>query len=288
MFIYLITQVVPHIAWRGWADVVAVGAYLSGLIPLLSDYFQKENFTVYTARSGSAALVKAAECLPDIILLNLMLPGMDGYEVSPIEFSLLECFMRHPYQAFNRLQLMENSHGFAFDGYERTIDAHIRNLRQLELHRQAVDINLLLQHSTDMLAPLLEEKQLTFSLEPAENLPLLSIDADRINQVIYNLLTNAIRYTHPQTTIHIQSFLQAGEVCVDIRDEGPGIAPADLPYVFDHFYRSEKSRNRHSGGSGIGLALARQFAEIHDGTLTAENLPAGGSRFTLRLPVKAG
>ena len=51
-------------------------------------------------------------------------------ELTPIEFSLLECFMKHPYQAFNRLQLMENSHGFAFDGYERTIDAHIRNLRR--------------------------------------------------------------------------------------------------------------------------------------------------------------
>lgn len=188
---------------------------------LLKDYLQKENFQVYTVGSGPAALSMAAECQPDIVLLDLMLPGMDGCEVcrrlradsavpiimltardaeadrlngleigaddyvtkpfsgrelvarirallrrsygslaaanstvweigglildstrhlvqrdgvpvelTPIEFSLLECFMKHPHQAFNRLQLMENSHGFAFDGYERTIDAHIRNLRR--------------------------------------------------------------------------------------------------------------------------------------------------------------
>lgn len=163
-------------------------------------------------------------------------------------------------------------------------DLSLAEVRQLELHRQEVDINLLLQHGADMLTPLLEEKQLQFSLSLAENIPLLQLDADRINQVIYNLLTNAIRYTNPQTSIHINSYIQDEKVCVAITDEGPGIPPADLPYVFDHFYRSEKSRNRHSGGSGIGLALARQFAAIHNGAITAENIPEGGSRFVLKLP----
>lgn len=168
-------------------------------------------------------------------------------------------------------------------------DLSLAEVRQLELHRKETDLNLLVRHATEMLAPLLEEKQLRFSLELDASLPHLWVDPDRMNQVFYNVLTNAIRYTYKNTTIHIRSYLSDSSVCLEISDEGPGIAPADLPYVFDHFYLGEKSRSRAYGGSGIGLALARQFVDIHDGSIMAKNLSnRGGTSILVCLPITIG
>jgi two-component system sensor histidine kinase BaeS len=160
-------------------------------------------------------------------------------------------------------------------------DLSLAEVRQLDLHLQEVDVNLLLRHTVEMLPPLLEEKRLSFEVTLDDSLPKLLLDSDRMNQVFYNLLINAIRYTHPGTVIHIGSFRQEGKVCLVVTDEGPGIPAADLPHVFEHFYRGEKSRNRTRGGSGLGLALARQFVEVHDGTIRAENMPQGGNSFVI-------
>lgn len=164
-------------------------------------------------------------------------------------------------------------------------DLSLAEVRQLELHRKKTDLNLLLRHATEMLVPLLEEKQLRFSLELDTSLPHLWIDPDRMSQVFYNILINAVRYTYKNTTIHVRSYPGDDSVYLEISDEGPGIAPEDLPYVFDHFYLGEKSRSRAYGGSGIGLALARQFVDIHDGSIIAKNLSdRGGTSILLCLP----
>jgi signal transduction histidine kinase len=96
---------------------------------------------------------------------------------------------------------------------------------------------------------------------------------------------NAQRYTRQGTRIDI-SILQDGAFArVDVRDHGDGIAPEDLPHIFDRFYRADPSRERESGGTGLGLAIARNLAEAHGGTLSAENHPEGGAVFSLRLPI---
>ncbi|MEC3995384.1 ATP-binding protein [Actinacidiphila sp. DG2A-62] len=74
---------------------------------------------------------------------------------------------------------------------------------------------------------------------------------------------------------------------IDVADSGSGIAPEDLPYVFDRFWRAEKSRSRSTGGSGLGLAIARKLTEAHGGTLTVASTPARGTVFTVRLPADA-
>lgn len=164
-------------------------------------------------------------------------------------------------------------------------DLSLAEVRQLELNLKETHIGPLLCHATEMLAPLLEEKELSFAFALREGLPPLLVDTDRISQVFYNLLINAIRYTRPRTVIQISCYEKDGGICVEIADEGPGIPQADIPYIFDHFYRGEKSRSRAGGGSGLGLALARQFVEIHDGNIRVANLPAGGTCFTVWLPV---
>lgn len=163
-------------------------------------------------------------------------------------------------------------------------DLSLAEVRQLDLYKQETDINLLLRRASDMLEPMLEDKRLRFSLKLDDSLPAMQLDADRMNQAFYNILTNAVRYTNEGTTIHVTSLRQPDGACITITDEGPGIAPADLPYIFNHFYRGDKSRSRAAGGSGIGLALARQFVEVHGGSIWAESKAGQGTSFILRLP----
>lgn len=108
-------------------------------------------------------------------------------------------------------------------------------------------------------------------------------DSGRVVQVLQNLIRNAIRFT-PEGGIVLVSAAVAGDtVELSVRDTGAGIAAADLPLVFDRFYRSDRSRNRASGGAGLGLAIARELVEAMHGTLEAESTAGEGSMFTIRL-----
>lgn len=162
-------------------------------------------------------------------------------------------------------------------------DLSLAQVHRLELHLQPVDLDEKVERAADMLEPLLEEKKLRFVKELAPGLPARQLDPDRLNQILYNLITNAIRYTHPGTPILLKTEPAGERVRLTIADEGPGIAPEDLPHVFEQFYRGDKSRNRASGGSGIGLSLAKSFVEAQGGTITARNRKEGGAEFVVEL-----
>lgn len=163
-------------------------------------------------------------------------------------------------------------------------DLSLAQVHKLELHPQTLDVSEKVRRAADMLEPLLEEKHLQFKRQLAEDLPSLQLDPDRLNQILYNLITNAIRYTTPGTTITLQTEKTPRGVRLVVADEGPGIAPEDLPHVFEQFYRGDKSRNRASGGSGIGLSLAKSFVEAQGGSIRAENRPTGGAAFIIDFP----
>lgn len=107
----------------------------------------------------------------------------------------------------------------------------------------------------------------------------------RLARLLGNLLDNAAKFSPPDGTVEVAVACAAGAVEVSVRDHGPGIAPEDLPHVFDRFYRAPAARALP--GSGLGLAMARQIARAHGADLTAEAAPGGGARFRLRLPVEA-
>lgn len=109
-------------------------------------------------------------------------------------------------------------------------------------------------------------------------------DRARVVQVIQNLIRNAIRFTPEGGIILVGAASRGTEIEVTVRDTGAGIAPDDLPYVFDRFYRAERSRNRGSGGAGLGLTIARQLIESMAGTITVESALDEGTTFTIRLP----
>lgn len=108
-------------------------------------------------------------------------------------------------------------------------------------------------------------------------------DPNRLKQVFLNLLSNALKYTPHGGTVSLELRAEKRVILVRLSDNGPGITPADLPYIFERLYRGDKSRNRATGGSGIGLAIAKAIVEAHDGEIWADSSSAGAT-FHIRFP----
>ena len=132
-------------------------------------------------------------------------------------------------------------------------------------------------------------------LEFADGLPDVTVDATRVAQIIGNLVDNAVVHTPAGGTVTVAAGALAagaladvrtgdGTVYVSVTDTGAGIAPDDLEQIFDRFYRTDPSRSRATGGSGLGLTIARQLAVAHGGALTVESTLGKGSRFICALP----
>ena len=116
-------------------------------------------------------------------------------------------------------------------------------------------------------------------------LPLVDVDATRVGQVLRNLLNNGVAHTPSGGEITVSARAMDQEVVVSVRDTGSGIAPEHLPYVFDRFYRADKSRARQTGGAGLGLAIVKQLVVAHGGSISVESVPGQGSTFTFTLPI---
>jgi two-component system, OmpR family, phosphate regulon sensor histidine kinase PhoR len=119
--------------------------------------------------------------------------------------------------------------------------------------------------------------------ECPEDLPPVKADPVRIEQVLINLLHNAIKFTPPGGTITVSAKAQGGEVLFSIRDTGVGISGEDLSRIFERFYKADRSRS--GGGTGLGLAIARHIVESHGGRIWAESTEGKGSTFYFTLPV---
>ena len=182
--------------------------------------------------------------------------------------------------------------------YEETVYLNkiIRELRdlslaeagQLRLDKQQSDINLLVNRAVQLMKPLADEKRIQFICDLRE-VPQVQIDASRINQVVYNLLSNALRYTPDGGQVGVTTTVVAERakrfVTISVRDNGKGISAADLPHIFEHFYRADLARDRKSGGSGIGLAIVKQLVELHGGRVEVKSEIGIGSEFRIYLPI---
>jgi len=112
----------------------------------------------------------------------------------------------------------------------------------------------------------------------------LEMDFGLMEQVIANLLYNAVKYTPTGTPIDINAAVEGNALCIRVTDHGGGIAPQDIDHVFEKFYRVPGVA---AGGTGLGLSIAKGFVEAHGGTISVANLTSGGAEFTIRLPIKA-
>ncbi len=155
----------------------------------------------------------------------------------------------------------------------------------LKLVCQAENIAGLINQTVTVVQAKALAKGLTISAVLSEMLPLVNIDAHRISQVLRNLLENAIAYTASGGSITVAVKRQDNRMIeVSVTDTGQGIPAEELPFIFERFYRVDKSRTRATGGSGLGLTIARRLVEAHGGKITAQSEQGKGSRFSFTLP----
>jgi len=110
-------------------------------------------------------------------------------------------------------------------------------------------------------------------------------DAERLRQMLVNLINNAIQYTAPDGRVDLSLERKAGQAQITVSDTGQGIAPEALPFIFDRFYRTDKARSRAAGGTGLGLSIVKWVVDAHDGEIDVESEPGEGTTFRVRLPL---
>jgi len=159
---------------------------------------------------------------------------------------------------------------------------------QLKLEFVRIDFYDLVKRTLESFIPQAITRDIKIHLSKPGNedtLPEIYIDPQRVEQILSNLLANALRYTPNDGLIELEIFQDSKYIHLNLHDNGPGIPSKALPMVFQRFYRADQSRSRDEGGSGLGLAIAHKLAQAHGGLLNAANHPQGGAIFTLQLPV---
>ena len=160
---------------------------------------------------------------------------------------------------------------------------------KLQLTLGPVDLVAVVDAALDAVRPALEAKQIRIETTIDAGLRIISGDADRLQQVVWNLLSNATKFTPTGGKIDVRVSYDESYVQISVSDTGPGIDPAFLPHVFERFRQADGSTTRTHGGLGLGLAIVRHLVELHGGTITAENRNDGpGAVFSLKLRLPTG
>jgi two-component system, OmpR family, phosphate regulon sensor histidine kinase PhoR len=153
-----------------------------------------------------------------------------------------------------------------------------------QLHLDDVDVGRVALESVDRLRPFAERQGIRLEVDVAPDLPLIRGEASRLGQVFANLVHNAVKFSPPDSTVTV-SVRQVGEaVEASVADRGIGVGAADLPRIFERFYKADRSRTA-GGGTGLGLAIARHIVSGHGGRLTVASREGEGATFTMSLPV---
>jgi signal transduction histidine kinase len=168
---------------------------------------------------------------------------------------------------------------------EQILDLSRFESGDVPLEREDVDVDALVRTVVSEVEAGRADRLVHVRAEIPEALPPLWADRERIHQVLFNLLDNAVRFTQPGGEVVI-SAIQSGSRCeVRVTDTGPGIPPEHLPFLFERFYRVDQARSRGDGGTGIGLAIARSVVEAHGGRIRADSEVGRGSVFTFDVPL---
>jgi signal transduction histidine kinase len=156
---------------------------------------------------------------------------------------------------------------------------------RLSMHPRPCSIENIFETILETIGVQMEDENITLVREIAPNLPSIVADAQRIEQVLLNLLANAIRHTPAEGSILVRAEHIEGDVQVSINDSGTGLSDIDLQHVFDRFYRADEARTSDDTGAGLGLSIAKALIEAHGGRIWAENTPNSGACFSFTLPI---
>lgn len=158
---------------------------------------------------------------------------------------------------------------------------------RLDIFRRDVDLGELLERLRGEMEPQARAKNLTLRVEIGAGLGHIITDADRLRQILINLISNAIKFTH-QGGVTIRAERAGDSFLVAVEDTGVGIPPEQQEHIFDEFYQADQSSTRTAGGTGLGLAIARRLTQLLEGRLMVHSVPGQGSLFTVVLPANAG
>ncbi len=168
---------------------------------------------------------------------------------------------------------------------EQLLDLSKLESGEVPLRREEVALAPLVSRVMSEIEVASADRDVEVSSDLPDDLPAIEADPERVHQVIFNLVDNAVRFTPEGGEVRIEAHRHDGAVEVSVADTGVGIPPEALPRLFERFYRVDPARARGDGGTGIGLAIARSVVEAHGGTIRAESEPGQGSTFTFDLPV---
>ena len=152
-----------------------------------------------------------------------------------------------------------------------------------DMKRDSVDISELTLETIRMLTPAAEQNHQVIS-EDVEGGLYLYGDKSKLNQIIYNLMDNAIKYTPEEGIISVSLREEDGDIVWRVKDNGVGIPEEDQEHIFERFYRVDKSHSREIGGTGLGLSIVKQMVKMHGGTITVHSEPGKGSEFVVTFP----
>lgn len=157
---------------------------------------------------------------------------------------------------------------------------------KLNLNRSNFNMSKEVHNVIDTFQPIYTKVDHSLTSSIKEDI-IINMDLDKLKQIIYNLLSNSIKYLNKNGTVFISLEVEKNQVILTITDNGIGIEKEDLPYIFDRFYRSDSSRNRDSGGTGLGLSIVRSFVEAHSGNIYIDSVYGEGAEIRIVLPLEA-
>ena len=163
-------------------------------------------------------------------------------------------------------------------------DLALAEAGRLPLHREAVALAPAIDAAVAAVSATARERGVTLRTDVAASTPAADVDPARLAQVLRNLLTNALTHCREGGRVTVSAAAAGESVAIVVADDGVGIAAEHLPHVFDRFYRADPARSRASGNAGLGLAIVRQLAQAHGGSVAAQSRPGEGARFTVTLP----
>jgi signal transduction histidine kinase len=156
---------------------------------------------------------------------------------------------------------------------------------KLRIEPKPTPVGPLVQRVGRQMRPHFEEKNQRFTVSVEKDLPDVDADADRIAQVLANLLTNANKYAPEEARVRLAATRVGDEVEFAVTDNGPGLGEEELDHVFDRFWRAQSGETQEVGGTGLGLAIAKSLVELHSGAISANSIPGKGATFRFVLPI---
>lgn len=157
---------------------------------------------------------------------------------------------------------------------------------QMTLDRAPVNVDALIRRVAAHFRSEAESRGVVIDVAIVPALPDVYADAQRMEQVLGNLLSNALRYTPTGGTVTISTQLDAARLCITVQDTGEGIQPEDQSHLFERFFRGDRNRHRGDGHAGLGLAIARELVRNHGGDMTAKSIPGQGTTIYVHMPVQ--